>query len=79
MTVFTSVRLAYLAYCPSNRVSLAVLSVLSSLLLRFLYIYFKARSQFPGPPVKNFWVGNLDQTVADNVNEKVAFPLILYG
>lgn len=38
---------------------------------RFIYIYVRARLQFPGPPVKNFWTGNLDQTMADNVHEKV--------
>ena len=39
--------------------------------LRFLTSYQKARKQFPGPPIKNFWTGNLDQTLADNVHEKV--------
>lgn len=41
-------------------------------LLRFVYAYVQARSQFPGPPVKSFWVGNLDQTMANNVHEKVS-------
>ncbi|KAL8994465.1 MAG: hypothetical protein Q9169_005574 [Polycauliona sp. 2 TL-2023] len=36
----------------------------------FIYLYVKARYEFPGPPVKNFWTGNLDQTMADDVNEK---------
>ena len=39
--------------------------------VRFLHIYLRARSQFPGPPVKDFWTGNLDQTMADDVHEKV--------
>ena len=38
--------------------------------LRFLTSYQKAKKQFPGPPVKNFWTGNLDQTLADDVHEK---------
>lgn len=45
------------------------------LLLRFIYFYVRARNQFPGPPVKNFWTGNLDQTMADNVHEKVSQAL----
>lgn len=40
------------------------------LMLRFICFYLRARSQFPGPPVKNFWIGNLDQTMANNVDEK---------
>ena len=40
-------------------------------LLRFACFYIEARSQFPGPPVKNFWIGNLDQIMADNVHEMV--------
>ncbi|KAL8812287.1 MAG: hypothetical protein Q9223_001156 [Gallowayella weberi] len=38
--------------------------------VHFIYVYVRARYQFPGPPVKNFWTGNLDQTMADNVHEK---------
>ncbi|KAL9599267.1 MAG: hypothetical protein Q9219_003969 [cf. Caloplaca sp. 3 TL-2023] len=40
------------------------------ILVRFVYAYVRARYEFPGPPVKNFWTGNLDQTMADNVHEK---------
>ncbi|KAJ8119553.1 hypothetical protein ONZ43_g3518 [Nemania bipapillata] len=32
--------------------------------------YTRARLQFPGPPVKNFLIGNLDQTMANDVHEK---------
>ncbi|KAI6088749.1 cytochrome P450 46A1 [Hypoxylon rubiginosum] len=39
-------------------------------LLRSVFFYVKARSQFPGPPIRNFWVGNLDQTMANDVHEK---------
>lgn len=38
---------------------------------RFFDAYSKARAQFPGPPIKNIWVGNLDQTMADDLHEKV--------
>ena len=44
-------------------------------LVPFTYLYVRARYQFPGPPVKNFWTGNLDQTMADNVHEKVSQAL----
>lgn len=40
--------------------------------LRVWHRYHTAYAQFPGPPVKNFWVGNLDQTMADDVHEKVS-------
>ena len=57
------------------KVSQATFIVATTLALiavaRFIYIYVRARLQFPGPPVKNFWTGNLDQTMADNVHEKV--------
>lgn len=43
--------------------------------VRFTYVYVRARYEFPGPPVKNFWIGNLDQTMADNVHEKVSRAL----
>ncbi|KAL8984153.1 MAG: hypothetical protein Q9205_001795 [Flavoplaca limonia] len=56
------------------KVSQATFIVATTLALiavaRFIYIYVRARLQFPGPPVKNFWTGNLDQTMADNVHEK---------
>ncbi|KAI0864078.1 cytochrome P450 46A1 [Xylaria cubensis] len=44
--------------------------VACTILLRFIISYTRARLQFPGPPVKNFLVGNLDQTMADDVHEK---------
>ncbi|KAI0977543.1 cytochrome P450 46A1 [Xylaria arbuscula] len=44
--------------------------VASFMLCRFFYTYRLARSQFPGPPVRNFWVGNLDQVMADDVHKK---------
>lgn len=49
-------------------VALGVLVVV--LLARFMYTYRKALKQFPGPPIKSFWTGNLDQTMADDVHEK---------
>jgi hypothetical protein len=55
------------------RVMFAVLLPALAVLFRFIYQYRKARAQFPGPPVKNFWVGNLDQTMADDVHEKVCY------
>lgn len=45
------------------------------LMVRLVYIYVRARYEFPGPPVKNFWTGNLDQTMADDVHEKVSQAL----
>lgn len=45
------------------------------MIVRFIYLYIRARYEFPGPPVKNFWTGNLDQTMADNVHEKVSQAL----
>lgn len=33
--------------------------------------YWTARLQFPGPPVKNVWIGNLDQTMMPDIHEKV--------
>jgi len=49
---------------------LAVTIITCTLLVRFVMFYRAARLQFPGPPVRNFWVGNLDQTMADDVHEK---------
>lgn len=50
----------------------ALLIVAIILAFRFICFYVKARYQFPGPPVKNFWIGNLDQTMADDVHESVS-------
>ncbi|OTB01256.1 hypothetical protein M426DRAFT_75321 [Hypoxylon sp. CI-4A] len=50
--------------------SIAVAIVALPLLLRFIFFYTKARLQFPGPPVRNLLVGNLDQTMANDVHEK---------
>ncbi|TGJ80719.1 hypothetical protein E0Z10_g8043 [Xylaria hypoxylon] len=47
-------------------VLVTVAVVAGTLLLRFIISYTRARLQFPGPPVKNFLVGNLDQTMADD-------------
>ncbi|KAI0553204.1 cytochrome P450 46A1 [Xylaria curta] len=44
--------------------------VACTVLIRFIIFYSRARLQFPGPPVKNFLIGNLDQTMADDVHEK---------
>lgn len=46
-------------------------------LLRSVFFYVKARSQFPGPPIRNFWVGNLDQTMANDVHEKAGIYQLL--
>jgi hypothetical protein len=51
--------------------SFAVACCALVLLCRFVQSHAKARAQFPGPPVKNFWMGNLHETMADNVHEKV--------
>ena len=32
--------------------------------------YFKARRQFPGPPVTSIWFGNLSETMADDIHDK---------
>lgn len=38
---------------------------------RFIIWYRKARKQFPGPPVKSVWNGNLDEVLKDDIHEKV--------
>lgn len=45
-------------------------------LIRFIVSYTRARLQFPGPPVKNIFLGNLDQTMGNDVHEKVRTLLI---
>lgn len=45
-------------------------------MLWLVRLHLQARSQFPGPPVQSFWTGNLDQTMADNVHEKVGGRLL---
>lgn len=52
-------------------IGIALVSIVVLVILRFLNSYQKAREQFPGPPIKSFWTGNLDQTLADDVHEKV--------
>ncbi|KAK5626570.1 hypothetical protein RRF57_002285 [Xylaria bambusicola] len=42
----------------------------STALIRFIVAYTRARLQFPGPPVKNIFLGNLDQTMGNDVHEK---------
>jgi hypothetical protein len=49
------------------------------LTLRFFHRYRKALKQFPGPPVKSFWAGNLDQTMADDIHEKWRRWHVQYG
>lgn len=70
MAVFTS-----LAALSSDHglvhMLVATALVASTLFLRFIISYTRARLQFPGPPVKNFLVGNLDQTMGNDVHEKV--------
>ena len=56
-----------------SQTSFLVTPILALILLgRFVYLYIRARNEFRGPPVKNFWTGNLDQTMADNVHEKAS-------
>lgn len=50
--------------------AMTIIALLMIMVVRFMYVYIRARYEFPGPPVKNFWTGNLDQTMADNVHEK---------
>ena len=50
----------------------AVVCIGLFMVLRFALWYYKAYSQFPGPPIKNFWIGNLDQTMTLDVHEKVS-------
>lgn len=54
-------------------VPMLILSVLVAFvpLLRFIFSYVRARRQFPGPPVRNIFVGNLDETMRNDVHEKV--------
>ena len=56
---------------------LAALGIL--LALRFIKWYFKALRQFPGPPVRSFWTGNLDQTMTDDIHEKWRTWHVQYG
>ncbi|KAI1507754.1 CypX, Cytochrome P450 [Pyrenophora tritici-repentis] len=49
------------------------------LIMRFIYWYLKASKQFPGPPVKSFLQGNLDQTMTDDIHEKWRAWHIQYG
>ena len=58
-------------------VALGVLVIVLS--ARFMYTYRKALKQFPGPPIKSFWTGNLDQTMADDVHDKWRRWHIQYG
>ncbi|KAI0483738.1 cytochrome P450 46A1 [Xylaria cf. heliscus] len=51
-------------------VLVATALVACTLFLRFILSYTRARLQFPGPPVKIFLIGNLDQTMANDVHEK---------
>ncbi|KAI0452983.1 cytochrome P450 46A1 [Xylaria acuta] len=51
-------------------VLVATALVACTVFLRFILSYTRARLQFPGPPVKNFLIGNLDQTMANDVHEK---------
>ncbi|KAI0430740.1 cytochrome P450 46A1 [Xylaria sp. FL1042] len=44
--------------------------VAGTMILRFIISYTRARRQFPGPPVKNILLGNLDQTMGNDVHEK---------
>ncbi|THG99701.1 hypothetical protein EW026_g2692 [Hermanssonia centrifuga] len=37
--------------------------------VRFFCRYWCARRQLPGPPVRNIWSGNLQESMADNVHE----------
>lgn len=52
--------------------------VVTLLVVQFLRSYIRARAQFPGPPVKSFWMGNLDQTMADDVHEKVENEIFFF-
>jgi hypothetical protein len=54
-------------------VAIAAMALIA--IVRFVLVYIRARCEFPGPPVKNFWTGNLDHTMADNVHEKVGQSL----
>lgn len=54
-------------------VAIATMALIT--IVRFVLGYIRARCEFPGPPVKNFWTGNLDHTMADNVHEKVGQSL----
>lgn len=49
---------------------LVVVGALAVKVLFFVFEYVKARRQFPGPPVANFWTGNLTETLTEDVHEK---------
>ncbi len=50
---------------------LAAAVVLVLVLYVSMYEYYRARRQFPGPPVDSFWTGNLRETMMPDVHEKV--------
>jgi cholesterol 24(S)-hydroxylase/benzoate 4-monooxygenase len=56
--------------------SLAVIA-LALYAIRFIIWYRKARKQFPGPPLKSVWNGNLDEVLQDDIHEKVSSHLRL--
>ncbi|KAI0973388.1 cytochrome P450 46A1 [Xylaria arbuscula] len=51
-------------------VLVALAFVAGTMILQFIVSYTRARRQFPGPPVKNIFLGNLDQTMGNDVHEK---------
>ncbi|KAI1307112.1 cytochrome P450 46A1 [Xylaria venustula] len=69
MAVFSSL-LALHADHGLVPVFVALTFVAGTILLRFIVSYTRARRQFPGPPVKNIFLGNLDQTMGNDVHEK---------
>lgn len=59
-------------------VLVATVFVACTAVLRFIVSYTRARRQFPGPPVKNWFVGNLGETMANDVHEKVTSHDTIY-
>lgn len=68
----------FLDYAPNildgrvwSVVLFSVVLITAPLLIQWAVRHVRARAQFPGPPVKSFWMGNLDETMSDDVHEKV--------
>lgn len=52
------------------RIGLFFLGALTVKILYFVSQYIKARKQFPGPAVANFWTGNLTETLTEDIHER---------
>lgn len=54
----------------SRQLTGCLVGILFLKLALFLVAYFKARRQFPGPPIASILSGNLPDTMTDDIHEK---------